>query len=745
MNLSIISFDGHNINDTTNYVATFPLNTVMLGQDAEHQWVDLAYLPPEYTTSHITGGVVYVQIDMRGTIHSQMDELRKWFAPTLGGKKKLLVKDTANSDKQYRIYGVAKKPTGRNGTVVTFPIEVGDQTWAAETETTTAWPITSSGDTQVVVNAGNRYSAPIIRLTPTAVKTGGTAGSNLYTGFLAVFNRTAYGLAGLPYDIFDNAWDTSVLIADNGNKAQINVGGGINAAVTTIPYDTVTGTLSSSGMMKVENEQFSYTGKTGTTSGNLTGVTRGIGGTTAATHADNVEMKTSYMQNDGRDVRVYDSGVEMDRWLDDWNTNNSSVWINGSWSANPLGVAATGLTLNTAIAGSGAISTITVTSTEGTGINFFSKWNLLPSQGLLQIESEIFRYTSKTGDGVVPVRFGGVTRAVRGSAEAAHTTTLQVKWIERDITVTFGDASATAPVIPDSRKPMIDIDTSTNTSHVWLAFYDSTGTRPLAWSSYVSAPSAPLNTSHVYTANQNTSANPATDMGGSVEAYQQGSTYYSPASIVSWEIFHPEYIDTITATGEKFRVGSTWPLVRCIKRPGVAATVLWTEPTPASASSWGSISSHSAVAVGSQGFPIRFEMSGSVSKSSGAMARVEYESVTFALNSSYTPTVTKIMSTPAPVTGANIYTMDGILSNDTKGQSIRVKYDLEVNQTLEIDCARHVVTYLKDNSPAFSAVLPTDEDSFAWIDLDPGNNTLSWTELGVVAITGSVIHRDMMQ
>jgi hypothetical protein len=232
-------------------------------------------------------------------------------------------------------------------------------------------------------------------------------------------------------------------------------------------------------------------------------------------------------------------------------------------------------------------------------------------------------------------------------------------------------------------------------------------------------------------------------MGGSIEAYQQGSTYYSPASQVFWYLTHPLPVSTITATGEKFRVGSVWPVVQCKQ----VNSVLWTEATPASPSSWGALSAHSAVAVPNTVSPqyIRFEMVGSVSKSSGAMARVEYEAVTFALNSSYTPTVTKIMATPAPVTGANVYTMDGILANDTKGQSVRVKFDIAVNQTLEIDCARHVITLLTDNSPAFNALLPTDEDSFDWITLDPGNNTLSWTETGVTAITGSVIHRDMMQ
>ena len=126
------------------------------------------------------------------------------------------------------------------------------------------------------------------------------------------------------------------------------------------------------------------------------------------------------------------------------------------------------------------------------------------------------------------------------------------------------------------------------------------------------------------------------------------------------------------------------------------------------------------------------------------MARSEAEAVTFNLNSTYVPTVTKIMVAPAPATVGNTYSMDGVLANDTNGDSIRVLFTMELDQTLEIDCANHTVTYLKDNSPAFNAVLPSDEDSYDWITLDPGNNTLSWTETGVTAVTGSVVARDRM-
>jgi hypothetical protein len=95
-------------------------------------------------------------------------------------------------------------------------------------------------------------------------------------------------------------------VADNSNKCQLN--GGINSSVTTIAYDTVTGSIPSVGSGYIDSEQIKWTGKTGTTSGNLTGVTRGIGGTSAASHADNAEIKLSYVLANGDDLRVFIDG-----------------------------------------------------------------------------------------------------------------------------------------------------------------------------------------------------------------------------------------------------------------------------------------------------------------------------------------------------------------------------------------------------------------------------------------------------
>ena len=64
--------------------------------------------------------------------------------------------------------------------------------------------------------------------------------------------------------------------------------GGIDDSVTTLTYDTLAGgALPERGIIQIESELISYTGKTSTT---LTGLTRGYNSTTAATHADDTAI-----------------------------------------------------------------------------------------------------------------------------------------------------------------------------------------------------------------------------------------------------------------------------------------------------------------------------------------------------------------------------------------------------------------------------------------------------------------------
>ena len=73
----------------------------------------------------------------------------------------------------------------------------------------------------------------------------------------------------------------------SGGTTTINIVGGISAADTTITVASTTG-FPAHGIVQIEGEFITYTGKTSTT---LTGATRGRFGSTAATHADGTTVR----------------------------------------------------------------------------------------------------------------------------------------------------------------------------------------------------------------------------------------------------------------------------------------------------------------------------------------------------------------------------------------------------------------------------------------------------------------------
>ena len=86
--------------------------------------------------------------------------------------------------------------------------------------------------------------------------------------------------------------------------ALINDGDGITNSDTTITFDTAIGTFPENGTVFIEDEQISYTATTSTT---LTGCTRGVNGTTAATHNNNAVITAeAYVSVRGSTVSKWD-------------------------------------------------------------------------------------------------------------------------------------------------------------------------------------------------------------------------------------------------------------------------------------------------------------------------------------------------------------------------------------------------------------------------------------------------------
>ena len=409
-------------------------------------------------------------------------------------------------------------------------------------------------------------------------------------------------------------------------------------------------------------------------------------------------VTASKMQADGDDLRVQVDGVEVDRWLDGINTTTTKVWVNLTWQA------AVNATLGTAIASSGAITTIDA-STDISGF---------PVNGILMIDAEVFTYTGKSDSAK---QFTGVTRAAKGTSMAAHTTTDVIYWLQHEVYLLYGNASASAPVVDATKEPMFELDHSTNGSWVYEAFYDAT-------SGYTSRPGAWLRGLSVYTYGSNQGGMLYTgefsELG--VKANSQAYNYwtnFNPCGITAANFANGEiYADDITKwhliwTGIFSSLdGSTYTQEDDIAAPSTNAT-------------WESWSDNETLIAGSK--YVRLQ----VSKSDGINAShynyVEAADVTLTIDSTYIPTVGIGAEEGA-------YPLDCRITNNTTGMSIDLDYLMVLNQELEVDTDLKTVTYLADNSNQFQA-LTVGTVRRDWLKLQPGNNTIQFDDTGTNGVT----------
>lgn len=211
MRLSIISFDGHAINDGTNYAASFPREDVSVLNLPDVRMIEI-----DRTRNYpILGGIernsktFLIEIEMRGTFATQIDTLKTWFEPD-GVLKKLLVKDLNNSDKQWYVMCTAQRNPMIKYSTMRFLMYAPDPTWLSETENTVEWyDINSSPGIKTVTVAGNKKALPKFTLTPDTAKGSGY----LYRRWLPIYNPTSNEMKGYPIDITGGGWDTATLIA----------------------------------------------------------------------------------------------------------------------------------------------------------------------------------------------------------------------------------------------------------------------------------------------------------------------------------------------------------------------------------------------------------------------------------------------------------------------------------------------------------------------------------------------------
>lgn len=434
---------------------------------------------------------------------------------------------------------------------------------------------------------------------------------------------------------------------------------------------------------------------------------------------DTATLTTAKMQADGDDFLIWHDGMLVDRWLQDMDTASTQCWINYNLAPRHEG------TLRTTLAS--ATADITVAFTINRANKAMLQHLKSATNTIFQIESEAFQYDAANVN-LVTYQIASCKRERKGTTAAGHTAGVTIRHIEHDTWILYGDSTLTAPDVDDDNKPIFSL-ASTNGAWVFVNFYDADSSRRGMWKGEVLSSRTGL--SYVYTAPDNTFADPSTSLGlaliGSPDFQVQNET-----GTLAWIFSHPATITTVLYSGDKYMTDS-WPAIAGLQymQTGAVWFTANNQTEPAVTYSWESFGPTTVSLASPYPSTIRLAIDGLLSSVISAMALLQGDTITTTFSSANLPTITVGAEAAA-------YYFDLTLTNNTTGEYIVLKLPCGLNEVVTIDCETKEA-YLSDGSRV-AVTLSTDRAE--WLDLSPGSNTLLYTDAGTNAVTVHVITRD---
>lgn len=723
MLLDLYTWNGTQINNGTTFEAYFPFGQPS-GATARANFAGRARTFAFLAGKEIGGVTLSFHIICKGTIHEQYETLKAMFPIEDHTPRSLVVRDLADSNKEWYVQGYALQPptpagSGTAGEYV-MTLALKEPLWRSVLKSTDTLEVALSGDDEVLTVLGNHPAKPKFTLTIGAARAGGFT----YRWWRPFYNPLAVESAE-PLEL-TGGWNTAALVNDTTVSNQINQLGGISAAELSIPIDTSVGggLPTAGGLCYVDSEQIYYTSISAgvmTVYDSGTGVTgRGWGGTTAATHADNAVMARSKVMANGQDVRVLVNRAEVDVWFSGFNGASTKVWINQKFA--PL----VSLTVDTAL-GAGSLTTITFKKVAANA----TALKKLPSVFMLQIGNEAF--LCRNADAAA-YRCTVVERAYRGTSAASHASGATARWVEHDIFIVYGNALAEAQAVDNTRKPMLNLSTSTNTSWDWDEFADVDGLRTAGWVDAIvkSANQTSPTPTYAYTDTQGALADPATVIGVAARSYVVNNVAKAETFDVTWRAFHPAGFTTVTCSGSKRRTSTGWATnMSLFKSPnGTTLTQVFKEASPSAANAWEALSTHSGVALGTGTWRyLVFRCSGSMAATLNNENDMEFSDFTAVITSGNVVQTPFSSFTP---TAENSYYLDATLSITETGESIRLRGTCKVGSVIVVDTDAETLTVDGNES---GIDIDWNTVRLGWLDLPSPKQsttcTLVYTETGV--------------
>ncbi len=232
MNLVPISFDGVAVNDGTNYKGYFPFeNSLSVMAGSEVVEVQRAFLPPDYAVKNLKSKTVPLAVVMLGAAATQIDALKKLFNTRDQTPRNLIVGDmndlVGGLPRQWQLSATCVSHTMIDGAEVVFGLYIEDDCLYSVTAQTDTWTISSAATATHALPAtlGNANAQPVITITPTA----GTNGW-LYKKFLTVLNNSDTPVTNYPFNVMGTLFDTASLVTagkmrSDGNDVRVMVDG----------------------------------------------------------------------------------------------------------------------------------------------------------------------------------------------------------------------------------------------------------------------------------------------------------------------------------------------------------------------------------------------------------------------------------------------------------------------------------------------------------------------------------------
>jgi len=451
-----------------------------------------------------------------------------------------------------------------------------------------------------------------------------------------------------------------------------------------------------------------------------------------------VEVGASKMQADGDDLRVFNNGREIPRWVDSPNTASTKVWVNLDFPpSNKEG----GWTLYTDLGDIASQLHIGDTGISAKRGNAGYQWDV----DYILVENEIigvsFMSFGRTIDYELIVSYYITARGCRGTTKVDHASGVTLWLINNDLWVAYGDATATAPLVDDDYKPMFDLGNSTNDSWDYDEFAEIFGFRqdiltswkPRAgtWIPNAKETDPTLNKRQLYT---NISGDNPLRESGLVDragVHVMGGAYLSQGHADSWYLENMCEITQVTHSGNTKQDPdyAAWRLdaaeshghteeVREIDDSG--AYTAYGPHVDAMPSNTTRITFY----MNHIGFDTRdiCEWLGDVTDA------------TVALDTDRTPTSTLGSET-------NVYYLDCTLTNNTTEEEIGITAVLQVDERIRVDCKEHTVIHVENEQNLYQA-LDLGVPRIEWMTLEPGTNEIQFDDDNLGSIQVIMRYRD---